>query len=52
MTDQARGMTRSNAGDGRCNQSRTPKVKMVVGQGSPNVGVAGNCCPSSDASSG
>jgi hypothetical protein len=38
MTDQAKGMTRSNAGAGRRNQNRTPRVKMVVGQGSPNVG--------------
>jgi hypothetical protein len=36
------GMMRATLGTGSSAQSSTPKVKIVVGHGSPNAGAAGN----------
>ena len=49
----APGRTRSDQGNAPTESSRTPKVKMVVGQGvTPNAGEAGQAWPAAEPSSG
>ena len=45
MTDQSKGIMRSGTGIFLSVRSSKPRVNMVVGQGSPNVGADGYQCP-------
>ena len=43
--DHRKGITNTVTGHLSLRNSNIPKVKMVVGQGSPKVGAAGYTCP-------